>query len=282
MDKERLHKILSFNTRNDSKIRNACIGFYGSLNRQQAYVIPDIQALAKIVFEKSGFKFLHIPLNSKEIGAYQLRLNERNYLVLNTSKSLANNNFSLAHELYHLLIQENTGEDKAEVYLNHYEDDENEMMANAFAGNILMPAADFVATASYLPKTFSKAVGPKGEIIYAHSIVITLMDYYKTTYMSVVIRCFELNIFDIEDDFLVEDLLEFNSEDEQKNLFNKISKHFGKESIMEATYADDFKLLYDEAEEKANELEKKGLITAEDRELRLKGMRETYERIKGK
>lgn len=66
--------------------------------------------------------------------------------------------------------------------------------------------------------------------IFVHSGIdygFALMSYYQTTYMSVVIRCYELGIFDTQDSDLMEILLYNNSEEKQKKLFENIPMRNG-------------------------------------------------------
>lgn len=154
MDKKKLYKILEFNKTHSKEISIAKNTFYDCIGRQNPTVISDMQTLAQLIFDNRGYKFLRIPMKSKEIGAFQLRLNNANYLVLNTSKSLANNNFAIAHELYHVLIQNNsTSGNIGELYLNNYDEIEEEQMANAFAGAIIMPTEDVRLVVGLLTNT---------------------------------------------------------------------------------------------------------------------------------
>lgn len=84
---------------------------------------------------------------------------------------------------------------------------------------------------------------------YIHEllIVFALMSYYQTTYMSVVIRCYELDIFNTSDSLLMDILLQNNSEEKQKELFRNMPMRKGDVSIMEPTREDDFEKIYAEA-----------------------------------
>ncbi len=154
MKEEKLRKIVSHNEYKKDDIAQACFLFYKSIGRSNPTVIPDIQTVAEMIFAGRGYKLIHIPLKNDEIGAFQLRLNGYNYLVLNTAKTCAYNNYSVAHELYHILIQKEEL-NSLDIFKEEYSDDENELMANAFAGNILMPEEDFVLTSSQLSKTIA-------------------------------------------------------------------------------------------------------------------------------
>lgn len=277
MDKEKLYKILEFNKSHSKEISAAKNTFYDSIGRQNPVVISDMQTLAQLIFDNRGYKFLRIPMKSKEIGAFQLRFNSSNYLVLNTSKSLANNNFAIAHELYHVLAQDNSTENTADLYLNNYDEIEEEQMANAFAGAVIMPTEDVKSVVGLLEKKrVPVEVEQKHPYIHELITVFALMSYYQTTYMSVVIRCYELDIFDTGDSLLMDILLQNNSEEKQKELFKNMPMRKGDVSIMEPTGEDDFEKLFDEAKKIGEKNVARGLITLEDLEYRLEGLRNAY------
>lgn len=277
MDKEKLYKILEFNKSHSKEISTAKNIFYDSIGRQNPVVISDMQTLAQLIFDNRGYKFLRIPMKSKEIGAFQLRFNSSNYLVLNTSKSLANNNFAIAHELYHVLVQNNSTGNTADLYLNNYDEIEEEQMANAFAGAVIMPTEDVKSVVGLLEKK-RVPIEEEQKHPYIHELitVFALMSYYQTTYMSVVIRCYELDIFDTGDSLLMDILLQNNSEEKQKELFRNMPMRKGDVSIMEPTGEDDFEKLFDEAKKIGEKNVERGLITLDDLEYRLEGLRNAY------
>lgn len=282
MDKDRLYYILDYNKAHINEIQSACQKFYLHIGRQTAAVITDIQMVAEMILNNMNYQFLRIPLKSKEIGAFQLRLNDASYLVLNTSKSLANNNFALVHELYHILIQKDSGGNSADIYLNHYDEDENEMMANAFAGFVLMPAEDFQLMSGLIKsKEINSEILKNTRYIRELSMIYTFMNYYKTTYMSVVIRCYELNVFDIKNTELLDFLLKNNSESAQRVLCKIQAEIKGTVSIMEPTLIDDFSDLYLKAKGIGERYVQMGAITEEDLQYRLDGMKKAYDAIKG-
>ncbi len=258
------------------KIAHDCYMFYSSIGRQTSTVIPDIQTVAEIIFADKGYKLLHIPMKSEEIGAFQLKLNGYNYLVLNTAKNMAYNNFSVAHELYHILIQEKNS-NAWDIYKDEYSEDENEMMANAFAGNIMMPEEDFVLTYDIIKKNLVNIKNVETDTYFDNYFLITmLMNYFRTTYMSVVVRCFETNRFDIDDEALISNLLMNNNKMALADICEKYASYGRKHSIMETSYLDDFEQLIEEAESEGQEKIKQGLISKEDLEYRLDGMRKAY------
>ena len=282
MDKEKLQRIIEFNKRNSKEIASACNEFYNELGRDRSFVIPDIQSVARTLFMQKGYKFMHIPFVETEIGAYQLKLNKKKYLVINTSKCLANNNFAVAHEIYHLLIQQHNEGDGEEVYLDTYDDNEDEQMANAFAGNILMPQSDFVPTYGLFAKNIQGIMSEGNKFEREIMLVLGLMGYYKTTYMSVVVRCFEMGMFDIGNDELVAYMLKNNDEEILTKIFNELSKKMGADSIMKSTYEDDYNILVAEVKEQYDYNYKHGLISKEDYAQRLAGMENAYQKVKRK
>lgn len=280
MDRERFIKILQFNANNEKDIGSFCNQFYSLLGRSAPFVITDIQALARTVFMEKGYHFIHIPLVDTEIGAYQLKLNGNKYLVVNTSKSLANNNFAVAHELYHLLIQSDDQGDGEEVYIDTYEYNNNEMMANAFAGNILMPVDDFILTAERIKRNMADYLKHNEDYIYEIATILGLMVYYRTTYMAVAIRCFETRIMDYENNALVKFILDNNDEEVLRGIFDDLGTKMGADSIMRATKEDDYRFLLGRVEGNKEKYIQEGFLTEEDYSYRLAGLNKAYQHIR--
>lgn len=283
MQKDKFLKILQFNMAHSKEIQADCSFFYDSIDYPQGRIIRDIRSQAEIIFQSKGYTLLVMPIKSVEIGALLLELNGGKYLILNTNKSRANNNFAVAHELYHVLLQpDNRGEIYLSDYEDNYEDNENELRANAFAGNILMPSDDFVMTAKKIQDNSKQIeIGDKPRFFDEFFTVLKLMSYYSTTYMSVVIRCFEKGIFDKENNELIELILASNSEERQRGLFSEVAKMNGKISIMEPTMEDNFEILYSQAQEVGKHDVELEITSDEDIRYRLKGMREAYAFVKG-
>jgi Zn-dependent peptidase ImmA (M78 family) len=218
-------------------------------------------------------------MKSREIGALQLRINGYNCLFLNTSRNRAYSNFSVAHELYHVLIQ-NKELNSFDIYREEYNDDENEMMANAFAGNILMPEDDFNATFDNYNRVIDGILQKEKEKYFKeYLLVLALANYFRTTYMSVVVRCFETHKFNIDNEDLVRNLLSSNDKEMFKGIFGKIAGLEQKNSLAEATRQDDFKDWLEEATKQGEENVRKGLLSEEDLQYRLDGMKECYREV---
>lgn len=277
MDKNKLLQILQYNREHQDDTFQVCQKFYHRLGKDSPVVIPEVQTFVECILESNHTCFVHIPLKSKEIGAFHICINQVNYVVLNTTKSRANNNFALMHELYHLLFQDDKSQCNSDIYLNNYSDDDDEMAANAFAASMLMPRDDFKKTAQIFWDRAESFFSQRPLLPYL-GVVYALMRYFATTYMAVVIRCFELKVFDENDDELMEYLLAQNDYEMQADIFGQLS---GESHIMKPSYEDDFETkLYQRAEMKGHELVERGLITEEDLEYRLEELRMTYERLK--
>ena len=94
--------------------------------------------------------------------------------------------------------------------------------------------------------------------------------------MSVVIRCYELNIFDTSDSLLMDVLLQNNSEEKQKEIFRNLPMRKGDVSIMEPTREDDFEKIYHEAKKIGEKNVARGIISEDDLEYRLEGLKNAY------
>lgn len=277
MDKVKLSYILQYNREHEADTYHVGQQFYYMLGKDHPVVIPEVQNFVEYILESNHTVFVHIPLASQEIGAFHICINQVNYVVLNTTKSKANNNFALMHELYHLLFQKDRAQYNVDVYLNNYSDDEDEMAANAFAAAILMPREDFKKTADIIKERMTQRIDVI-PMLQELAIVYALMAYFSTTYMSVVIRCFELQVFDEKDAELLDYLLTQNDYNMQADVFRQVT---GKSHIMKSTYQDDFEeKLYNHAKESGKELARRALITEEDLQYRLDKLRSIYERVK--
>ena len=74
MNKEKLYKILEFNKTHSKQIAYAKNIFYDFVGTQSSMIIRDMQTFAQMIFDNKEYKFMRIPMKSKEIGAFQLRL----------------------------------------------------------------------------------------------------------------------------------------------------------------------------------------------------------------
>ena len=261
------------------EIAEACYTFYRSIGRTSPTIISNMRTVAEIILADRGYRLLCIPLKNDEIGAFQLKLNGNNFLVLNSAKNLAYNNFSVAHELYHILIQKDEL-NSFDIFKEEYSENENELMANAFAGNIIMPEQDFILMWNTLRKTVLKIKKEQTPQFFdEYFLTLMLMNYFRTTYMSVVVRCFELKLFDISNDGLIKSLLSNNDKEALSDYCKEYSLSMNDSSIANATLEDDFESLIKEAQLQGEEKIRRGILTREDLEYKISGMRNAYGKV---
>lgn len=132
-----------------------------------------IQNLPKVLMDH-GINLFSTTLQNAEIDGFSQVVNDRPIIVLNQKKgSLARKNFSLAHELGHLVLH--SCHNKEEL-----DSSEIEKEADVFAANFLMPAEDF-----------------RRDIININvETLIRLADKWSVSPQAVLERCRDLGFFE--------------------------------------------------------------------------------------
>lgn len=122
----------------------------------------------------------------------------------------------------HSLTNELT--EDTERYLISYHDNEEDLMANAFAGRFLMPDDMFCQTYHMALKAYVRHEGNEtlSESDKYACITISLMIIFETTYMSVVVRMYELGLLPKDDQMLMETLLKYNDEKALRSIIEKV------------------------------------------------------------
>ncbi len=207
---DKFQKIIFFYDNNREQIVRVLNQFYATASKEYGTVIPNFSKYGIELLKNKKYGFFEFPLKDNKIGALFYTNGDAQYIVLNTSRSIANNNFALAHEIYHVMNGNYKGMTVAELYVNGYSEDFNEMMANSFAGCVLMPETDFKSTYSAI--IGSEEICIKDEFKLHFNTILRLMDYYATTYMSVLIRIYELNLIKEKKQHMLERLLTENDE----------------------------------------------------------------------
>ena len=188
MNKERVRRIISYSKKNSLTIASLVKKIYAYAGLDGESEILNTIQIAREVFNKKGFLVLEIPFIDDEIGALSYRGEGLGYVVINTSLPKVNVHFALAHELYHVFFGIHDFTSKVEFSDDYYEQEE-EYAANLFAGIILMPEISFI-------RMYTKYIQESNNDIL--DTIIKLISYYQAPYTSVLIRCFELGLFDIE------------------------------------------------------------------------------------
>ena len=173
MTTERLRAILNYSKSHSKDIRADIANFCNQIEVSNLDGIRDILQIVRPYLLQRKYLTIQLPLHDNEIGAFGMP-------VLNT-------NFALCHELYHIFFPADEALNKARIDLDYYSN-ENEMRANEFAGNLLMPEIEFKQMFSKLKAIHENK--SKTEL----KIIVSLMNYFKAPFMAVYIRCYEIGL----------------------------------------------------------------------------------------
>lgn len=276
IDRERFLSIVNAN-----KIREADITFKGEVYNFYEKVglsfgshIADVIQSVNLLLKQKDFKVIELPLKDKEICAFYYDGDkQKKYVILNSSLSVGNNNFALLHEVYHILYRKKESIQEAESYLLSYELNEEESCANTFAGVILLPEDSFKRIYNKVFEVYKKYVSEMD--IYC--LVITqLMSYFKATYMSVLIRCFELELIQMDDKERIEYLLGWGSEDNIKKMCRLLLLN---ENFLSHTGKNDFVNLMENIDSRLSEVIERDLVSQDDIDIIKQQLTSVYNRI---
>jgi len=135
-------------------------------------------------YEKLKVKLIKKPFSSKGLYGFIGYKYGQFIIVINTNKSLGAQNFTLAHEIYHLLHQ------REEIKKNTFIDSENgteriqEKLADLFAIELLMPEEEFkLSISDILNKDVNALV---------NTDIVKLQNYYGVDYIAITKRLLEL------------------------------------------------------------------------------------------
>lgn len=141
---DKFQSIIEFNRKNQDKMADIVRDFYFQMGMNYEKELLNIMMIVRPVFRKKDYMVLEIPFKDKEIGAICYKGDGSGYIILNSAIAKVNENFVLAHEIFHVVYQEKLSGKKIELYMNeHYFEYEEEMNANLFASILLMPAPNF-------------------------------------------------------------------------------------------------------------------------------------------
>ncbi len=266
MKVERIRKILECSKENHEEINLDVRRFCSFAGIEYDSDVLNIFQIARSSFQKKGFLLFEMPFADDEIGASCYKGDGLGYVVINTSFPKVNINFALAHAIYHVFFQENEFVSSVEFSTNHYYDNDQEYAANLFSGMLLMPEISF--RRMYL-KFKDESKGDETNTI------IRLMSYYQVPYMSVLIRCLELEL--ITAPTLSEPVLNISRE----GIKEKLTELWLDESIIDATHKDDFCHLERIVESVGKEYVSEGYINERTLEKVLTNMRQLHLKIKG-
>jgi len=144
-------------------------------------------------------KLIRRPFSNGRLAGFIAYKHGNFIIVTNTNKTIGNERFTIAHEIYHLLenIQDIMDRKLLEELVNTESEDINngkEKMANLFAAELLMPSEDVKS----MFERFTSRGKDKADI----SIVISLQQLYGVDYIAMIKRLGELSLITTESDII--------------------------------------------------------------------------------
>lgn len=139
-------------------------------------LLEPIENIGNLLFKKEGISIIKKKMESKISGMCAKNDEGIMAMLINTSYSLGRQNFTIAHEYYHLVFEEDLNKKSKN----------SETKANTFASYFIMPKE---ALEYYLEK---KSVGKKKDDLMEDDI-IDISRYFKMSYLAVIVR---LEIFE--------------------------------------------------------------------------------------
>ena len=132
MNVERLRRIIAYSKINSREMNSMIKKFCSFAGIDSDNNVLNIVQIARSTFEKKGYFVLEMPFADDEIGALCYKGDGLGYVVINTSLPRVNANFAVAHETYHVFLQEKGFISKVEFSNDHYYEHEEEYAANLF------------------------------------------------------------------------------------------------------------------------------------------------------
>lgn len=222
----------------------------------------------KMVAEKFKVLAVFLPMKDEELGALLYHAKGISYMLVNSAIPQANMNFAFCHEIYHamnpgrMLIKEGL-----EMYLDmEYQDSEEEKLANAFAGALLMPEEKIKeAYQDFRNKTDSLS-----------EITARTAERFGAPFVSAAIRIFALGLCDVPEE--LEKLLMLD----KKEVFRLYERYWLNTDYLKPSNRDQFSALKYLMEDQAEKLIEKNYLDRTDADYILKKLEQLYQEIGGK
>lgn len=263
IDRERFLSIVNANKKREAEVnfKGEICSFYEQIGLAFGSQIADIIQGVNFLFKKKGFNVIELPLKDKEISAFYFDGNNyKKYIIMNSSLSIVNNNFAILHEAYHVLFRKKAYMEEAETYLLTYDLNEEESCANTFAGVILLPEDTFTKIFNIIRDLYEDINVLSKNDRYCY-VLTQLMAYFKATYMSVLIRCFELDLISISDDVELDRLLEWGTEDNIRRMCKVMLLN---DTFMDSTKKNDYLHFFESIDQQLTEAKNCDLASSEE------------------
>lgn len=265
MDIERLKKIIRYSETNRNEMTKNIKNFYSISKMDYESDIRNVLQIVRTSFFRKHYLVLELPIADNEIGALCYKGDGLGYVIINSSLSKLNVNFSLAHEVYHVFYGENTFPTRIE-FSDSYQESEEEFAANLFAGMILMPESSF----SSIFRKFYEETNQELLPTFVH-----LMSYYQVPFMAVLIRCHELNLLPEKIDTYK--LIQTTKEEIREIMLDL----WLDENLLLPTQHDDYSFMKEKVESLGNRYIEENLLNDRALNIVLSNMERLYKEIKG-
>lgn len=164
------------------------------------------------VTEVNPIQIIRTPIDNEDLSGFIGFRHDTFIIVTNTNHKLGSERFTIAHEIYHLIknrMSIKKGSVIEEMIWN--ENSTNEIMANAFAAELLMPKEDIIKHVKFITESMTKEIEP--------GTIVQLQQKYGVSYIAITKRLNEVEIIDKK---MQNKLEEFDSES-----LKKLTKNLG-------------------------------------------------------
>ena len=103
---EKFQSIVKFNCKQQEYIADKVRDFYFKMGVNYEKDLLNIMMIVRPVFRKKDYIVLEMPFKDEEIGAICYKRDSIGYMILNSALSKVNENFALAHEIFHVFYQD--------------------------------------------------------------------------------------------------------------------------------------------------------------------------------
>ncbi len=269
MNFRKFQTIILNNKKNKDLVNEKLKEFYNEANMENEDDLLDIMQIARTVINKNGYLLAEIPFKDIEIGAICFGGDGSKYVLLNSALPRVNVNFSLCHEIYHILYQDHPFKEPIELYMNeNYYDHKEEILANHFAAALMMPELKFIKMFNKFEQESEKG---KSEL----QTIVKLMNYFAAPYMAVLIRCYELEL--LKDGESLKMLLSITPE----QISNEFDKLWLNMELLKESKNDDFEKLLALVNKKGEYLVSRELMDKTELARIENNMRSLYQEIRG-
>jgi len=183
----------------------------GNYCAKQLFEILDLLEIT----ERISIKLIRTPIKDLNLAGFIGFKHGEFVIVTNTKNTLGSERFTIAHEIYHLLedrvfIKNNS---VIEELVDGNIDNIKEIMATAFAVELLMPKEDICSSIDEMTKNGTKSVDPM--------IVVRLQHKYGVDYVAITKRLYEIKKISEEQQKILNEFVSTDGE------LEKVTKNLG-------------------------------------------------------